>query len=205
MLGPAALVAAAGGRRHRAAWCACPRDRRPPTSCSPSPSCCASTASSASSSSSTAKASAGSRSRTGRRSATCRPSTARRARSSRSTTRRCATCRATGRPDDLVALVEAYAKEQGLWHDPSARPVYDETLVLDLSTVEPSLAGPARPQDRVALVGARDEFEKALLAFRQLDRATRIRTSRSASSPAAPTTRRPSRSPRAIRPRPRKA
>ena len=75
--------------------------------------------------------------------------------------------RATGRPDDLVALVEAYAKEQGLWHDPSARPVYDETLVLDLSTVEPSIAGPARPQDRVSLTGARDEFEKALLAFRR--------------------------------------
>ena len=80
--------------------------------------------------------------------------------------------RATGRPDDLVALVEAYAKEQGLWHDPAARPVYDETLVLDLSTVEPSLAGPARPQDRVALADARDEFEKALLAFRRR-RATR--------------------------------
>jgi aconitate hydratase len=75
--------------------------------------------------------------------------------------------RATGRPDDVVALVEAYAKEQGLWHDPAARPVYDETLVLDLSTVEPSLAGPARPQDRVSLGSARDEFEKALLAFRR--------------------------------------
>jgi aconitate hydratase len=74
--------------------------------------------------------------------------------------------RATGRPDDLVALVETYAKEQGLWHDPAARPAYDETLVLDLSTVEPSIAGPARPQDRVSLTGARDEFEKALLAFR---------------------------------------
>ncbi len=75
--------------------------------------------------------------------------------------------RATGRPDDLVALVESYAKEQGLWHDPAARPVYDETLTLDLSTVEPSLAGPARPQDRVALGDARREFDKALFAFRQ--------------------------------------
>ncbi len=75
--------------------------------------------------------------------------------------------RATGRPDDLVALVEAYAKEQGLWHDPAAVPVYDETLVLDLSTVEPSLAGPARPQDRVALSNARAEFEQALLVFRR--------------------------------------
>ncbi len=75
--------------------------------------------------------------------------------------------RGTGRPADLVALVEAYAKEQGLWHEPSVRPVYDESLVLDLSTVEPSLAGPSRPQDRVALSAARVEFERALLAFRQ--------------------------------------
>ena len=80
--------------------------------------------------------------------------------------------RATGRPDDLVALVETYAKEQGLWHDPAARPVYDETLVLDLSTVEPSLAGPARPQDRVSLSARSVEFEKALLAFRRRGDAT---------------------------------
>ena len=75
--------------------------------------------------------------------------------------------RATGRPDDLVALVETYAKEQGLWHDPAATPVYDETLDLDLSAVEPSLAGPARPQDRVALRAAKPEFERALLAIRR--------------------------------------
>jgi aconitate hydratase len=75
--------------------------------------------------------------------------------------------RATGRPADLVALVETYAKEQGLWHDPAARPVYDETLVLDLSSVEPSLAGPARPQDRVALSRAHTEFAQALLAYRR--------------------------------------
>jgi aconitate hydratase len=76
--------------------------------------------------------------------------------------------RATGRPDDVVALVEAYAKEQGLWHDASARPEYDEHLVLDLSTVEPSLAGPARPQDRVALSRAKVAFEESLLAYRRL-------------------------------------
>jgi aconitate hydratase len=75
--------------------------------------------------------------------------------------------RSTGRPDELVALVEAYAKEQGLWHDPAARPVYDESLVLDLSTVEPSLAGPSRPQDRVPLSTARAAFERALLAYRE--------------------------------------
>src|SRR5262245_4888211 len=75
--------------------------------------------------------------------------------------------RATGRPDDLIALVETYAKEQGLWHDPAVRPVYDETITFDLSTVEPSLAGPARPQDRVPLSRAKAGFEEALLAFRR--------------------------------------
>jgi len=74
--------------------------------------------------------------------------------------------RATGRPDEVVALVEAYAKEQGLWHDPAAQPVYDEKMTLDLSAVEPSIAGPARPQDRVPLSRAHIEFEKALVAFR---------------------------------------
>ncbi|HSP02398.1 MAG TPA: aconitase family protein, partial [Acidimicrobiales bacterium] len=59
--------------------------------------------------------------------------------------------RFTGRPDEQVALVEAYAKAQGLWHDPTATARYSEHLSLDLSTVVPSLAGPARPQDRVPL------------------------------------------------------
>ena len=75
--------------------------------------------------------------------------------------------RATGRPDDVVALVEAYAKEQGLWHEASSRPAYDEHLVLDLSNVEPSLAGPARPQDRVPLTRAKVAFEESLLAYRR--------------------------------------
>ncbi|HEX4864126.1 MAG TPA: aconitase family protein, partial [Acidimicrobiales bacterium] len=57
----------------------------------------------------------------------------------------------TGRPAERIVLVEAYAKEQGLWHDPSREPEYSERLSLDLSTVVPSLAGPARPQDRVRL------------------------------------------------------
>ncbi|WP_022727945.1 aconitate hydratase AcnA [Fodinicurvata sediminis] len=58
----------------------------------------------------------------------------------------------TGRSDEIVALVEAYAKEQGLWYDPSEpEPVFSDVVELDLSTVEPSLAGPKRPQDRVAL------------------------------------------------------
>src|SRR6201999_1216797 len=70
--------------------------------------------------------------------------------------------RLTGRPDDQLALVEAYAKEQGLWHDPSAEPRYSERLELDLSTVVPSLAGPKRPQDRVEVTKAVEGFEKAL-------------------------------------------
>jgi len=61
----------------------------------------------------------------------------------------------TGRPAEQLALVEAYAKEQGLWHDPDAEPNYSETLSLDLSTIEPSIAGPKRPQDRIPLASAR--------------------------------------------------
>jgi aconitate hydratase len=68
----------------------------------------------------------------------------------------------TGRPEAQVALVEAYAKEQGLWHDPATEPVYSETLELDLSTVVPSLAGPKRPQDRVSLSDAKASFRTAL-------------------------------------------
>ena len=68
----------------------------------------------------------------------------------------------TGRDEQQVALVEAYAKEQGLFHDPDAEPDYSERLVLDLSTVEPSLAGPTRPQDRVALSNAKRSFRDVL-------------------------------------------
>ena len=71
--------------------------------------------------------------------------------------------RLTGRPDELIALVETYGREQGLFHDaktPEAQ--YSELLSLDLATVEPSLAGPKRPQDRVPLSKARESFEQAL-------------------------------------------
>jgi aconitate hydratase len=61
-----------------------------------------------------------------------------------------------------VALVEAYCKAQGLWREGGARPVFTDMLELDLSTVEPSMAGPKRPQDRVSLSGAKTEFAKAL-------------------------------------------
>src|SRR5512142_770035 len=68
----------------------------------------------------------------------------------------------TGRPEQQVALVEAYAKEQGLWHDPEARTRYSEELSLDLSTVVPSIAGPKRPQDRITLADAKQAFRDAL-------------------------------------------
>ncbi len=73
--------------------------------------------------------------------------------------------RLTGRSDEQLALVEAYAKEQGLWHDPDAEPRYSEKLELDLATVVPSLAGPKRPQDRVALSDAKDAFRTALADY----------------------------------------
>jgi aconitate hydratase len=68
----------------------------------------------------------------------------------------------TGRPGEQIALVEAYAKEQGLWHDPSREPRYSEELSLDLSTVVPSIAGPKRPQDRIALADAKTAFRDVL-------------------------------------------
>ncbi|MEO3743216.1 aconitate hydratase [Plantactinospora sp. B5E13] len=71
----------------------------------------------------------------------------------------------TGRTEQQVALVEAYAKEQGLWHDPTAEPDYSERLELDLSTIEPSLAGPKRPQDRVPLGNAKTLFRSALIDY----------------------------------------
>jgi aconitate hydratase len=73
--------------------------------------------------------------------------------------------RLTGRTHDQVALIEAYAKEQGLWHDPAVHARYSEELQLDLGTVVPSLAGPKRPQDRVALTDAKNSFREALGAY----------------------------------------
>src|SRR5689334_3753858 len=75
--------------------------------------------------------------------------------------------RLTGRPDEQVRLVETYAKEQGLWHDPDSDggTRYSQQLELDLSTVVPSLAGPKRPQDRVALTDAKQSFRDALGSY----------------------------------------
>ncbi len=73
--------------------------------------------------------------------------------------------RLTGRPDEQVRLIEAYAKEQGLWHDPSREAKYSEYLELDLSTVVPSIAGPKRPQDRIRLTDAKEAFAAALPTY----------------------------------------
>ena len=64
----------------------------------------------------------------------------------------------TGRSAEQIALVEAYSKEQGLWHNPDIEPRYSEYMELDLSTVVPSIAGPRRPQDRIELSGAKEKF-----------------------------------------------
>ncbi|MGA1446489.1 MAG: aconitate hydratase AcnA [Pontimonas sp.] len=71
----------------------------------------------------------------------------------------------TGRTPEQIALVEAYCKAQGLWHDPSVEPRYSEYMELDLATVVPSIAGPRRPQDRIELDHAKDQFHKDLENF----------------------------------------
>ena len=73
--------------------------------------------------------------------------------------------RLTGRDEAQVALVEAYTRAQGMWHDPGREPVYSEYLELDLSTVVPSIAGPKRPQDRIELSRSKESFEATLPAY----------------------------------------
>ncbi|MGN7859461.1 aconitate hydratase AcnA [Microbacterium sp. 22303] len=73
--------------------------------------------------------------------------------------------RLTGRDEQAVALVEAYAKQQKLWHDASSEPSFSEYLELDLSTVVPSIAGPKRPQDRILLSESKAQFEKDILNY----------------------------------------
>ena len=73
--------------------------------------------------------------------------------------------RLTGRKEEQIALVEAYAKVQGLWHDPSASPRFSEHIELDLSTIVPSIAGPKRPQDRISLSDSKAAFEKVLPTY----------------------------------------
>ena len=73
--------------------------------------------------------------------------------------------RLTGRREEQLALVAEYAKAQGLWHEPNATPRYSEHLELDLSTITPSIAGPKRPQDRIALNQAKQKFTEALPSY----------------------------------------
>jgi aconitate hydratase len=73
--------------------------------------------------------------------------------------------RLTGRTEDQVALVEKYAKAQGMWHDPAVSPRFSEHIELDLSTVVSSIAGPKRPQDRISLTASKSAFEKALPSY----------------------------------------
>ena len=73
--------------------------------------------------------------------------------------------RFTGRSEQEIALVEAYSKAQGLWHDPSIEPRYSEYLELDLSTVVPSIAGPKRPQDRIELSSSKRKFSEDIKAY----------------------------------------
>ncbi len=71
----------------------------------------------------------------------------------------------TGRSREQLVLVENYAKRQGIWHDPTATPRYSEHLELDLASIVPSIAGPKRPQDRVALSDAKSAFEKSVPTY----------------------------------------
>jgi aconitate hydratase len=73
--------------------------------------------------------------------------------------------RLTGRSDDQIALVESYAKKQGLWHDPAIEPRFSEHIELDLSTVVPSIAGPKRPQDRISLSDSKAALAKSLPGY----------------------------------------
>ncbi len=73
----------------------------------------------------------------------------------------------TGRDKDRIALVEAYAKENGMWRDDSYAPIYTDTLSLDMGSVVPAISGPKRPQDHIALDAAASEFTKYVTGFRE--------------------------------------
>ncbi|MGO1182120.1 MAG: aconitate hydratase AcnA [Micrococcaceae bacterium] len=77
--------------------------------------------------------------------------------------------RLTGRSEENLALVEAYTKEQGLWHDPSSEVKYSEYLELDLSTVVPSISGPKRPQDRIEVSDSKEQFRKDIHNYAETD------------------------------------
>ncbi|WP_277245386.1 aconitate hydratase AcnA, partial [Micrococcus terreus] len=87
--------------------------------------------------------------------------------------------RLTGRSEENIALVEAYTKEQGMWHDPSSEVKYSEYLELDLSTVVPSISGPKRPQDRIELTDSKEQFRKDIHHYATEDEAGEGRPSKS--------------------------
>ena len=99
--------------------------------------------------------------------------------------------RLTGRPAERIALVEAYCKENLLWHDPTEHATYSQIVELDLGDVEPSLAGPRRPQDRVPLANAKRAFIDTLGTF-GVDYANGSTTARSPTRSPRPTRRRSS-------------
>ncbi|MBU7600439.1 aconitate hydratase AcnA [Streptomyces sp. P38-E01] len=94
--------------------------------------------------------------------------------------------RLTGRSPQQLALVEAYAKEQGLWLDPSAEPDFSEKLELDLATVVPSIAGPKRPQDRIVLANASQQFAQDVRNYVSDDEEAGKESFPASDSPAAP-------------------
>ena len=92
--------------------------------------------------------------------------------------------RLTGRSEQQIALVEAYTRAQGMWHDPSVEPRFSEHLELDLSTVVPSIAGPKRPQDRIELSEAKSAFRAAVLDYAPADLPSAGDSANAAQSPA---------------------
>ncbi|MCI2266199.1 aconitate hydratase AcnA [Sediminivirga luteola] len=87
--------------------------------------------------------------------------------------------RLTGRSEEQIALVEAYTKEQGLWHDPAREIAFSEYLELDLSTVVPSISGPKRPQDRIKLSESKSQFQKDITNYAtdgEVDKSVQVAT-----------------------------
>ncbi|MDO5367412.1 aconitate hydratase, partial [Kocuria sp.] len=93
--------------------------------------------------------------------------------------------RLTGRSEEQVALVEAYTKEQGMWHDPSKEIAFSEYLELDLSTVVPSIAGPKRPQDRIELTKSKPQFREDLTNYVSVDESSTVDQAVAESFPAS--------------------
>ena len=93
--------------------------------------------------------------------------------------------RLTGRSEEQVALVEAYTKEQGMWHDPSKEIAFSEYLELDLSTVVPSIAGPKRPQDRIELTKSKPQFREDLTNYVSVDESATVDQAVAESFPAS--------------------